>query len=343
VRRKEVSAEKRALLAAVLAIAVIVIWSLFMPTRQEAPTWVGSDRFIKLLRTVQDSSLAAWHWVISLAWYWQLTVLVLSGVGLRFFGISAIGQSGYPRGPYRSEMRYTRSRSQTLPPERPIRSIALSLICLLVCFLVVFNLLRAIAGVVILMQPSAWAWYWQFAAFVFLFITVLVLVAVIVGIWSSNNQKARRVAIILGIFATACFIPCAFLAYRLLQATYQAVTPRIRLGPIGISAAIALAGSLIANGVNKSAYSRSTSHEWRFVKGGRYKDATNLDVWEHLHGPKSWNSRIRRQRVIWVVLATVVAVLMLGIQGTAQEIRVLWVTGGSSLFVGSLVMILFTR
>jgi hypothetical protein len=112
--------------------------------------------------------------------------------------------------------------------------------------------------------------------------------------------------ILLWLLVPTSLAICLPLAFRFLVASYRSVLPVIEPAPVGVAAGVALFGALIVNGVDRSAYSRAVSHEWRYVKaGGRYKDATNLDVWEHLHGSGTWKARIHRHRIVWAIVAAV--------------------------------------
>lgn len=310
-----------------------------MPTAPDAQTWTDSHQLLKALGSIRDSGRAVWHWLSSLAWYWQPLIMAASGLGLFICGVIAIGQSRSRRPEARWRSQYVRRQNRWESRYVHCGVAALGVLCLVVFLLAAYQLLKGLGKIFILLHPNEWAWYWQLLIFVLLCATGLL--AAIFAKWGSEGHRIRRAAL-LG-FCVLVAIPCTLITCRFLKATYQVVIPRIDLLPIGVSAAIALGGSLIANRVDKSAYSRATSHEWRFVRGGHYKDATKRDVWEHYHGTKSWETRIRRQRVIWVSFAAIVGVLIVTNHNPTQELSVIGVTGGASLILSSVVMAVFRR
>jgi hypothetical protein len=53
-----------------------------------------------------------------------------------------------------------------------------------------------------------------------------------------------------------------------------------------------------------------TTHEWRYVKGGRIGPASIKTVYEHQHGSGSWSKKLKRRKMTALVLGLIIAVII---------------------------------
>ncbi len=298
-RKRQISMEARLLIAFVL-MGLVLVWQ---GSVHQGPVASNSQpRETESLHRnewnffsgVEDRIRVAKAWISSREWYWRLALLAAASAVGFFSGVFAILAIADSPGWFRNH-----GFAISL-------SLILALVFLACLVLVVFVGVQLVAlgiQVAARIRPSEWAWYWQ--TLLFFGACIAGLIAILVAIVLRDLGDGHRVKIVLlCLLVPASMAICLPLAFRFLVASYRSLLPLIEPAPVGVAAGIALFGALIVNGVDRSAYSRAVSHEWRYAKGGgRYKDATNLDVWEHLHGSGTWKARIQRHRIVWAVIA----------------------------------------
>jgi hypothetical protein len=194
----------------------------------------------------------------------------------------------------------------------------------------IFSMFSIALGVELGKEAFEWAWHWQI---LFLFVAcALGLIAIaIAAVFKAYGSESRQLTVLLWLTIPAWLIPCAQIGFRSVRMSYRNVVPLIDPIPLAIAAFVSLAGTLITNALNRSAYSRSVNHEWKYVRGGRYGDATNLDVWEHYHGRGSWKARIQRHRIVWSVVAVATGLVALSSANPSPGFAALCATGGATL------------
>jgi hypothetical protein len=270
----------------------------------------------------------------ALVWYWRLLILVgVSALGF-YAGVFAIVIWTDDTGWFK-KYGFTAS----------VCAIMLCLVFLACLVLAIFLSVQFVgAGLqaAFRIRPGGWAWYWQLLLFAAAAIVGLVTAIAIAAMQDTGTGQWRK-TFPLWLTVSICLAICAPIAFRCLKAASGAVVSQIEAVSPSVAAGIALIGALSVNSVDRSAYSRCTTHEWRYVKGGRYKDATNRDVWEHRHGSGTWKKRIHRQRIVWAAVAAAGGFIALANHKPAPELAAIFVNGTACLAAAGLVSITFRR
>jgi hypothetical protein len=351
--KKQLSTEARIAIAFVLSLLALAIAKYVMSPSQSAqqetevaaPNAQGSQsaqlgatqarRLLSALSHVGPMLHTVCGWMNSLAWYSKFLLFVVACVAGFCAGwlalywlvsvLDEIGTRGY--------IKFAKATGTGV-------ACLLFLGCLSVCGFMGLHFLTAAFHAATRIRPTAWAWYWRLLLLVGS--CVLGLFAVFVAL-ALKDQSAQGWSALMWIITLACLTSTVLMGVHFLKVGYRTVLPRVDLVSVGVAAAVALVGSLIVNSVDRSAFSRSGTHEWRFIHGGRYKDATNRDVWEHVHGSGSWAARVHRQRIVWAVVAVTAGLITLASRNSPLQILALCATAGANLVAVTVVSMTFRR
>lgn len=235
-------------------------------------------------------------WAAALPWYWQLVLFTaMSAAGL---ASAAIGVWTLAGGDSRGW------RGGTVGSVVAICAV-LSLICFGMAALRAVSFLISGVRATLTIRPTTWQWYYQALLFGGLCIMAL-LSGLVTSVFGQNGDRGKR--LVAGPIFLASAVSCAVTGIHFLMVGGSFALPLIQPAPLCVASAVALFGTLNANSVDRGAYSRCRTHEWRYVNGRRCKDATNRDVWEHLHGRGTWPARIKKQRIVWAIVAMVAGI-----------------------------------
>ncbi len=140
-----------------------------------------------------------------------------------------------------------------------------------------------------------------------IFAVVLILLYVIVPLINYLSQNKDLAILIVVAVVGIGGLGLLYVAFRII---YTDWSPFVSLYFIFIPGLYALI--IGALGAADEGYKKDTSHEWRFITsgnttGGRYKDATVKDVYEHYHRGGSWEKKIKNRKISFFIFGIVFA------------------------------------
>ena len=168
------------------------------------------------------------------------------------------------------------------------------------------------------------------------FAVILVIFYGIVPLINFLADKKELVILIIVAIAVLAGLGILYGGFRIIYSDWTPYSTLFFIFVPGLYAVI-----IGAIGASDTGYRKDTSHEWRFMTsggkaGGRYKDATVSDVYEHYHGRGSWEKKIKNRKTSSFIIGIIIGAIIANMINGGSHVNLFYNSFGffAALFLG---------